>query len=66
MTARTISKTPPLPKSISSILQFVGLGNDNTVESATWIEPGLSRLIALTDLHKPLLKLDPQMLIAER
>lgn len=55
MTARTISKTPPLPKSISSILQFVGLGNDNTVESATWIEQGPSRLIALTDLHKPCL-----------
>ena len=23
-----------------SILQFLGLGNDNTVESATWMEPG--------------------------
>lgn len=55
MTARTISKTPPLPKSISSILQFVRLGNDHTVEMATWIEPGLSQLIALTDPHKPCL-----------
>ena len=52
MTARTISKTPPLPKSILGILQFVRLGNDNTVELATWIEPGHPRLIALTDPHK--------------
>jgi hypothetical protein len=36
-------------------LQFVGLRNDHTVESATWMEPGLSRLIALTDPHKPCL-----------